>query len=148
MSSAPDDLPPDEIVHASCVAIGGRGVLLGGRSGAGKSDLALRLIDRGAQLVSDDYTQLRRLGETLLAEAPATIAGRIEIRGVGLVELPSVSGVPVCLYVDLGSIPERLPDPATVRLAGIDIPLIALAALEPSAPLKLEYALVQFGLPL
>ena len=148
MSPAPDDFPPDEIVHASCVAIGGRGVLLGGRSGAGKSDLALRLIDRGADLVSDDYTELRCLGETVLAQAPATIAGKIEVRGVGLVRLPSVAGIPVCLCVDLDSSPERLPEPATKKLAGIDIPLVALAALEPSAPLKLEYALVQFGLPL
>lgn len=148
MSLPPDAFPPDELVHASCVAIGGRAVLLGGRSGAGKSDLALRLIDRGAELVSDDYTELRRVGETLLAQAPATIAGRIEVRGVGIVELPEAAGVPVCLCVDLDSIPERLPEAGMVRLAGVDIPLVALAALEPSAPLKLEQALVKFGLPL
>jgi serine kinase of HPr protein (carbohydrate metabolism regulator) len=148
MSEPRDAFPPDEIVHASCVAIGGRGVLLGGRSGAGKSDLALRLIDRGAELVSDDYTQLRCVGETVLAQAPATIAGKIEVRGVGLIELSEAAGVPVCLCVDLDAAPERLPEPATVRLAGVAIPLVALAALEPSAPLKLEYALVHFGLPL
>ncbi|HEX8307349.1 MAG TPA: HPr kinase/phosphatase C-terminal domain-containing protein [Allosphingosinicella sp.] len=141
-------LPPDETVHASCVSIAGRGVLLGGRSGAGKSDLALRLIDRGAELVSDDYTELRRVGDTVLAQAPETIAGKIEVRGVGLVELAESAGVPICLCVDLDSIPERLPEPAAVRLAGIEIPAVALAALEPSAPLKLEYALVKFGLPL
>ncbi len=141
-------VPPGERVHASCVAIGGRGVLLAGCSGAGKSDLALRLIDRGAKLVSDDYTELRRVGETLLAQAPATIAGKIEVRGVGLVELPEAAGIPVCLYADLDSIPERLPEAAAIRLAGVDIPLVALAALEPSAPLKLEQALVKFGLPL
>jgi serine kinase of HPr protein (carbohydrate metabolism regulator) len=148
MSLPPDAFPPDEIVHASCVAIGGRGVLLGGRSGAGKSDLALRLIDRGAELVSDDYTELRRVGETVLAQAPATIAGKIEVRGVGLVELPEAAGIPVCLCVDLDSVPERLPEAGIVRLAGVDIPLVALAALEPSAPVKLEHALVKFGLPL
>jgi serine kinase of HPr protein (carbohydrate metabolism regulator) len=141
-------LSPDEIVHASCVAIGGRAVLLGGRSGAGKSDLALRLIDRGAELVSDDYTELRCVGETLLARAPATISGRIELRGVGLIALEPASDVPVCLYADLESDPLRLPEAAAIRLAGLDIPLVALAALEPSAPLKLEYALVKFGLPL
>jgi serine kinase of HPr protein (carbohydrate metabolism regulator) len=144
----PDEFPPDEVVHASCVAIRGRAVLLAGRSGAGKSDLALRLIDRGAALVSDDYTELRRLGGTLLAQAPATIAGRIEVRGIGLVELPEAAAVPVCLYADLDSSPERLPEAAGIRLAGVDIPLVALAALEPSAPLKLEYALMRFGLPL
>lgn len=141
-------LPPDQIVHASCVAIGGRGVLLGGRSGAGKSDLALRLIDRGAELVSDDYTELRGLGGVLLAEAPPTIADKIEVRGVGIVEMRVAVGVPVCLYADLDAPPERLPEAATIALAGLFIPRIALAALEPSAPLKLEYALVKFGLPL
>jgi serine kinase of HPr protein (carbohydrate metabolism regulator) len=141
-------LPPDEVVHASCVAIGGRGVLLAGRSGAGKSDLALRLIDRGAELVSDDYTELRGVGDVLLAQAPPTIAGRMEIRGIGLIDMPSVAGVPICLYADLDRAPDRLPEAATIRFAGLDIPLVALAALEPSAPLKLEYALVNFGLPL
>jgi serine kinase of HPr protein (carbohydrate metabolism regulator) len=141
-------LPPDETVHASCVAIGGRGVLLAGRPGAGKSDLAVRLIDRGAKLVSDDYTELRRLGETLLARAPPTIAGKLELRGVGIIELDPAADVAICLYADLDAVPERLPEAATVRLAGLEIPRVALAALEPSAPLKLEYALVQFGLPL
>ncbi|HYW16446.1 MAG TPA: aldolase [Allosphingosinicella sp.] len=140
--------PPDAIVHASCVAIRGRAVLLAGRSGAGKSDLALRLIDRGAALVSDDYTELRGAGETLLARAPATIAGKIELRGVGIVEIAPQADVPVCLYADLDTEPERLPEPAAIRLAGLEIPRVALAALEPSAPLKLEYALVKFGLPL
>ncbi|HEX8063545.1 MAG TPA: HPr kinase/phosphatase C-terminal domain-containing protein [Allosphingosinicella sp.] len=141
-------LPPDETLHASCVSIRGRAVLLAGRSGAGKSDLALRLIDRGAQLVSDDYTELRGVGDTLLAWAPARIAGKIEARGIGLLEIPAAQGVPVCLYADLDRPPERLPEAASIRLAGLDIPLVALAALEPSAPLKLEYALVRFGLTL
>jgi len=123
-------------------------VLLAGRSGAGKSDLALRLIDRGAALVSDDYTELRRVGGTLLARAPATIAGTIELRGVGIVGMEPAADVPICLYADLDSTPERLPEAATIRLAGVDIPRAALAALEPSAPLKLEYALVTFGLAL
>ena len=143
MSGAPDDT-----VHASCVAIGGRAVLLAGRSGAGKSDLALRLVDRGAVLVSDDYTELRRSAGRLLARAPATIAGRIEVRGVGVVELPAAADVPVCLYADLEAPPERLQDAETIRIAGESLPCVAVAALEASAPLKLEYALVRFGLPL
>lgn len=141
-------LPPDEIVHASCVAIGGRGVLLAGKSGSGKSDLALRLIDRGAVLVSDDYTELRGVGDSLLAQAPATIAGKIEMRGIGILDMPAAASVPVCLYADLDRAPGRMPEAETIRLAGLDIPLIALSALEPSAPIKLEYALLQFGLPL
>jgi serine kinase of HPr protein (carbohydrate metabolism regulator) len=137
---------PDQIVHASCVAIGGRAVLLAGPSGAGKSDLALRLVDRGARLVSDDYTELRRAGGRLLARAPARIAGRIEMRGVGIVEREPVVDAPVCLYADLSRPPERLPEAAAERLAGVDIPAVALAGLEPSAPLKLEQALLRFGL--
>jgi serine kinase of HPr protein (carbohydrate metabolism regulator) len=140
--------PPDALVHASCVAIGGRGVLLAGRPGAGKSDLALRLIDRGAALVSDDYTELRRSGGRLLARAPATIAGKIELRGVGIVELAAAADVPICLHADLDRAPERLPEAETVRLAGQDVPSVALAALEASAPLKLEQSLARFGLPL
>jgi serine kinase of HPr protein (carbohydrate metabolism regulator) len=137
-----------ETVHATCVAIDGRGVLIAGRSGSGKSDLALRLIDRGAELVSDDYTEVRSVCGRLLARAPATIAGRMEIRGVGLVEVAAAAEAPVCLLVDLNTVPERLPEPAARRVAGHDVPMVALAALEPSAPLKLERALLLFGLPL
>jgi serine kinase of HPr protein (carbohydrate metabolism regulator) len=136
-----------ETIHATCVAIGGRGVLLGGRPGRGKSDLALRLIDRGAHLVSDDYTELCTVDGRLVARAPARIAGRMEIRGVGLVEIAAAPEAPICLFADLDLPPERLPEPASRRIAGQDVPTIALAALEPSAPLKLERALLLFGLP-
>jgi serine kinase of HPr protein (carbohydrate metabolism regulator) len=86
-----------EALHASAVAIDGRAVLLMGPSGAGKSDLALRLLDRGFTLVSDDQTLVRREGARLLASAPDTIAGKLEIRGIGIVALESVAIVPVCL---------------------------------------------------
>jgi serine kinase of HPr protein (carbohydrate metabolism regulator) len=136
-------------VHATCVAIGGRGILIRGRSGSGKSDLALRLIDRGARLVSDDYTILDRDGERLRARPPKTIAGKLEVRGVGIVDLPPLADVPVCLLVELDKAPERLPEAAQgVALLDATIPAIALAALEASAPLKLEQALLRFGLPL
>jgi serine kinase of HPr protein (carbohydrate metabolism regulator) len=143
-------LPPlsSETVHASCVAIAGRAILIGGRSGAGKSDLALRLIDRGARLVSDDYTILRRSDGRAIASAPATILGRIEVRGIGLVEREAVQQVPVALFVDLDNEPERLPGPGESRmLAGVAIPVVRLAGLEASAPLKVEAALALFGLP-
>ena len=96
-------------VHASTVAIGGRAVMLFGPSGAGKSDLALRLIDEGAALVSDDYTELTVDGANLLARAPASIRGRMEVRGIGIVPVEAVDDVPVRLAVELGTPAERMP---------------------------------------
>ena len=136
-----------DTVHTSCVAIGGRAVLIGGRSGRGKSDLALRLIDRGARLVSDDYTFVKRTGGKLLAAAPETIAGKIEVRGVGIVELPAERDVPVSLYVDLDMDATRLPTEREDRMvAGVPIPVVGLSALEASAPIKVEAALKQLGI--
>jgi serine kinase of HPr protein (carbohydrate metabolism regulator) len=127
-----------ETIHASCVAIGGRAVLLAGRSGVGKSDLALRLIDRGAVLISDDYTQLLRRQGKLRATPPANIAGKIEVRGIGIVEMAHVADVEVALLIDLDAPLVRMPERATRRLAGIEIPTSALAPLEASAPIKVE----------
>jgi serine kinase of HPr protein (carbohydrate metabolism regulator) len=137
-----------ETVHASSVAIRGRAVLIGGRPGMGKSDLSLRLIDRGALLISDDYTIVRRMKGAALASAPATILGKIELRGVGIVELATAQDVPAALFVDLDERPERQPEPGETRLvAGVAIPVLRLAGLEASAPLKVEAALDLFGLP-
>ena len=136
-----------ETVHTSCVAIGGRAVLIGGLSGRGKSDLALRLIDRGAALVSDDYTLVRRVEGRLLAGAPATIAGKIEVRGVGVLEYPVERDVPVALLVDLDLGATRLPVAGEARMvAGVAIPVVGLSALEASAPIKVEAALRQLGI--
>jgi serine kinase of HPr protein (carbohydrate metabolism regulator) len=135
-----------ETVHASCVALGERAILLTGPSGSGKSDLALRLLDRGAILVSDDYTVLTANRGTLLATAPAAIAGRIEVRGVGLVEIGHESGFPVSLVVDLDAPPERMPTGQTRAIAGVTLPLVAIAPFEASAPIKVELALLHLGL--
>jgi serine kinase of HPr protein (carbohydrate metabolism regulator) len=138
-----------ETVHATCVAIGGRGVLIRGRSGSGKSDLALRLIDRGARLVSDDYTILSAQDGRVRARPPETIAGKLEVRGVGIVEMAPEMDVIVCLIADLDRAPERLPASAQgIALVGTLVPSIGIAALEASAPLKLEQALLRFGLKL
>jgi serine kinase of HPr protein (carbohydrate metabolism regulator) len=137
-----------ETIHVSSVAIDGRAVLIGGRSGAGKSDLALRLIDRGATLISDDYTFVRRVGTRACASAPERIAGRIEVRGVGIVELTAAQDVPVALYVDLSGEPVRLPEGKDrIAIAGISIPSLALDGHHASAPLKVEAALRLLGLP-
>lgn len=127
-------------VHATSVVIAGRAVLIEGPSGSGKSDLALRLIDRGAYLLSDDYTELTAGDGGLMASAPATIAGRIEVRGIGIVRVPAAAPAPVALLVRSGS-PERMPEPATCAMVGFAIPMMTLSLLEPSAPLKVELAL-------
>lgn len=130
-----------ETLHASCVAIKGRAVLIEGRSGEGKSDLALRLIDRGAVLIADDQTICRRLDGMLQASAPATIAGKIEVRGIGVIEMPHLDHAPVDLLIVILDSPPRFPDEVRKRrIAGVDVPVLALAALEPSAPIKVELA--------
>ena len=131
-----------ETVHASTVAIDGHAVLIAGRPGSGKSDLALRLIDRGAVLVSDDYTILTRSGDGLVASSPETIRGRMEVRGLGLLEMSFESAVPVALIVTVDDTVPRMPAPNQSRtLAGFDLPLVALAAFEDSAPIKVELVL-------
>jgi HPr kinase/phosphorylase len=129
-------------IHASCIELAGTGVLLRGASGSGKSDLALRLIDAGARLVADDRTDLIVEGGRLVASAPAPISGQLEVRGIGIVTLAHVARSPVGLVVDLvgaGDI-ERLPEPRQCRYLEIDVPLIALAPFEGSAPAKLRAA--------
>jgi serine kinase of HPr protein (carbohydrate metabolism regulator) len=131
-----------ETLHASCVAINGLAVLIEGPSGAGKSDLALRLIDRGGVLVSDDYTVLIRKAKQLVATAPATIAGKIEVRGLGIIEMPHQDGIPVGLIVTLSRDVERMPPEIVCRrIAGVDIPSIALDGYQNSTPIKVELAL-------
>lgn len=132
-----------ETLHATSVAIDGRAVLLEGVSGTGKSDLALRLIDRGATLISDDQTLLVRQGDALVARAPATMRGQIEVRGLGIVTLPYVDAVPVALIVRLGVEPMRMPERRQRRLAGIVVREIAFEAFHASTPIKIEWALRQ-----
>jgi len=144
-----------ELVHGTCVALGRTAALLRGPAGSGKSDLALRflfLARRGPAaleapiLVADDQVQLVPLGGRLLARPPQTIRGKIEVRGVGIVEVKSLAEADLALVVDL--VPaeqmERLPEgDATVRLLGVDLPLMRLAPWEASAPIKLAIALAR-----
>ncbi len=136
-----------ETVHASTVAVEGRAVLITGPSGAGKSDLALRLLDRGFTLVSDDQTIVRRDGDRLIATAPPTIAGKLEIRGVGIIDMEHVSDQPLALIVELTSDIQRLPDDSRERpILGVSIPLISIDAMAASAPSKVALALDRMGL--
>ena len=136
-----------ETLHASCVALDGRAVLITGISGSGKSDLSLRLLDRGFILVSDDQTIVRKSGEKLIATAPATIAGKLEIRGVGIVEMETVKDVQVVLIVELTSDIQRMPDDSRERpVLGVKLPLISVDATTASAASKVALALDRLGL--
>ncbi|MFL6729311.1 MAG: HPr kinase/phosphorylase [Sphingomicrobium sp.] len=125
----------------------GRAVLITGPSGSGKSDLTLRLLDRGFTLVSDDQTIVRKIGERLIASAPATIAGKLEIRGIGIVEMDTVTDVPVALIVELTSDIRRLPDDSRERpILGVSLPLITVDAMTASAASKVALGLDRLGL--
>ena len=122
-------------------------MLITGPSGSGKSDLALRLIDRGFTLVSDDQTIVRKDVDRLLAFAPPNIAGKLEIRGIGIVDMESVSDIPVALLIELTSDIQRLPDDARERpILGIQLPIITIDSMTASAPAKVALALDRQGL--
>jgi serine kinase of HPr protein (carbohydrate metabolism regulator) len=136
-----------ETVHASTVAADGRAVLIMGPSGSGKSDLTLRLLDRGFVLVSDDQTIVRRDGDRLVASPPPNIAGKLEIRGIGIVEMDMVTDQPVALIVELSSEITRLPDDNRERpILGVGVPLVSIDAMAASAPSKVALALDRLGL--
>lgn len=133
-----------ETIQAACVAVNGRGVLIECREGEGRADLALRMIDRGAVLVADAQTVCLRHDRQLLASAHAGATGRIEVRGLGIVEMPHAERVPVDLLIVLLDAGPRFPeDKRTRSIAGIEVPVLALAALDPAAPMKAELWLGQ-----
>jgi serine kinase of HPr protein (carbohydrate metabolism regulator) len=136
------DAPKPFLLHATCVAIDGYGVALCGRSGSGKSDLALRLIDRGAKLVGDDYLDVVERGAVPVVCYQPSIAGQMEVRGLGIITLPYVKSAPLRLLAILDEPVERLPEPGLSRqLAGFDIPALRLDAFAVSAAIKVELAL-------
>lgn len=134
------------LVHATAIAIERDAVLLRGRPGAGKSDLALRLIDGGAHLVADDQVELRRAGQHILVRSPDSIAGLLEVRGIGIVRVDALAEAPLTLLVDLvaSATVERLPEPRFEEILGLAIPLIVLAAFEISAAAKVRLAAREF----
>jgi HPr kinase/phosphorylase len=143
------------LVYGTCVALGRVAAILQGPSGSGKSDLALRFVMQRfvmqtppaleAALVADDQVLVQREGDRLLARPPATIAGKIEVRGVGILSLPHLAEaelrliVPLCDPDDVPRLP-RLGE-QTSDIQGIALPLLRLAPFEASAPLKLRLAL-------
>lgn len=128
------------LLHGSCVAIGEQGVLIRGASGSGKSDLALRLIDGGGELVADDYVEIGVEEAGLVARAPDPLAGLLEVRGLGLMRLPYRPCAPVALGVELieHTQMERMPKPCRMEVAGVAVPSIRLWAFEASAAAKIR----------
>lgn len=136
-------------LHGTAAALwtpgrGWRAVLITGPAGAGKSDLTLRLIGRGWRLVADDYAHVVASGGALYAVAPATIAGRIEARGVGIVPASARGMSRLALVVELTDhAPERLPESETRAIEGVDLPLLRLRGFEASAVEKVAAALAR-----
>lgn len=130
-----------EKIHGTCVEVEGMGVLLRGPSGSGKSDLALRLMDDGARLIADDYTEVAADGEKLLASAPENIHGLIEVRGVGVLQTGAAVRAELGVVIDLVAAKDidRLPEDKTTDLIGTSIPYFRLAAFEASAPAKVRF---------
>jgi len=118
-------MPGANPIHASCVALGGRGVLIMGAAGAGKSALALELMAYGAALVADDRTCLRATPGALIASAPASIAGLIEARGVGILHADTLPEAEVVLAVDMEQVEtDRLPPRREISLLGRKVSLL------------------------
>jgi len=131
--------------HATCVAIGTKGVLIRGASGSGKSTLALQLLEGGAQLISDDQTILEVVKGKLIASPPQALAGRLEIRGLGLIKHEFKPSAAIKLVVDLLPPAEiiRMPEPSDlhVEILNLKIPRVAIAIGHPAAPTILRSAL-------
>ncbi len=120
----PNPNSSQKILHASCVAISGKGLLIVGASGSGKSSLALSLMALGARLVSDDRVILEAGKDFVQASAPPTISGLIEAWGVGLLTCKPSPPVPVSAVVDMNNIETaRLPETRYYELLGTPVPL-------------------------
>jgi HPr kinase/phosphorylase len=144
---------PRTLVHGTCVALGDRAALLRGPSGSGKSDLALRFLalsEEGAArpaLIADDQVVVDARDEAVTVSAPETLAGLMEVRGLGIIQMPTIATARLVLVCDLAAadqVPRLPPDPwDRAALAGVEIPLLTLAPFEASAPLKLKMALLR-----
>ena len=130
-------------VHATCVSLDGMGLLIRGPSGIGKSDLALRLIDTGARLVADDRVDLMISNNDVVARAPETLAGLLEVRCLGVLRFPFFDATIIHLVVDLANPKDvaRLPERSITDLVGMDRPAVTLNPFEASAVTKVRLAL-------
>lgn len=149
MSGVPEVRPT---WHGTAIAMAGNAVLIRGASGAGKSDLALRCIAQGVSpllpspvtLVCDDRAIIAMDEGLLVVSAPSHIWGKLEVRGLGIIEVPAVSSARLVLVADLvggGVSVERLPDPESIEILGQHVPSMKLNPFEASAPVKVLLAL-------
>lgn len=146
-----------EHMHATAVALQNKAALIRGRSGAGKSDLALRCLGLGSgegnrafRLIADDQVRLSRSEDRLVASAPEALRGLLEVRGIGIVGVEPLAEAPVRLVVQIVEEAEieRLPDPWPIcEILGLALPMISLRAFEASAPYKIAAALTMSTLP-
>lgn len=135
--------------QATCVAIGGRALLIEGAPGCGKSSLALALIDRGAVLIGDDSVLIERAGDRLIAQPHPHTRGLIEVRNLGLLTFPVAEQAPVALALALDEDAPRYVEAAdTIAIAGLSVPLVRLWRGGAVLHLKAELALDRFGLSL
>lgn len=138
--------PPSALRQSTCAALDGRAILIEGAPGSGKSSLVLALIDRGAVLVGDDGVTLDNRGGILWACPPPHIAGKLEIRGVGLVDMP-VTSAPVALMLTLcPATPRYVEQAESIDILGVAIPALAFFADSPVAAIRAEHALRRHGL--
>lgn len=147
-----------ERIHATAIAVGGRAILIRGPSGSGKSDLAFRcfatpvssLIQAPARLIADDQVLLRREKLSLIASAPPALIGKIEVRGLGILDVDPEREAHVALVAEIVSRDkiERYPDPwPMTELLGLRVPTIRIYPYDASAPLKLLAAMAMSSLP-
>ena len=113
------------VMHASCVDVNGSGVLIVGRSGSGKSSLAINLLALGSKLVADDQCELVRKNNSFRISKPASLPKSIEIRGVGLVSVPMVKETSLDWVVNMDEVEkERMPTPQFTEIGGFRVPTV------------------------
>ncbi|WP_415128234.1 HPr kinase/phosphorylase [Paracoccus sp. (in: a-proteobacteria)] len=134
------DVENRNLIHATAIAHRGRGLLILGASGTGKSTLALEMMAFGAELVSDDQVLLRVEAGRITADSPDRIRGLIEARGVGILNARAHGPVILALAADLGLAPDRrLPDHEKLDLLGCGLPLVRGAGRVHLAAVLMQY---------